>query len=231
MEWSERMNAAIDYIEANLAGEIDFTRAAEKACCSTFHFQRIFFAINGLTPIDYARRRRLTLAATEITSGNTKIIDVAMKYGYESPTAFTRAFQNLHGVTPTAAREPGVTLTAFPRISFHIQLIGGNDMDYTITEKKGFDIALTKREFSTAGGQNFVLIPQFWQEFMKSPDYAAMTALTVGKAGAVTGGSMLGIMWADEPIKDPHNYKFFESKSLFVLDDNWSTNSFEGIPD
>jgi AraC family transcriptional regulator len=116
------MNTAIDYIEANLAGEIDFNEAARKACCSTFHFQRVFFAINDITPAEYTRRRRLTLAATDLASGNHKIIDIAMKYGYDSPNAFTRAFRNLHGVTPTAAREPGVTLTAYPRISFHIQL-------------------------------------------------------------------------------------------------------------
>ena len=104
MEWSERMNAAIDYIEENLAGEIDFNVAAEKAACSTFHFHRIFFALNGLTPAEYARRRRLTLAATELTSGNTRVIDIALKYGYESPDAFTRAFRNMHGVTPLVAR-------------------------------------------------------------------------------------------------------------------------------
>src|SRR4030043_446739 len=85
MEWSERMNAALDYIEDNLAGEIDFTEAARRAACSTFHFQRIFFAINGLTPVEYARRGRLTLAATELSSGNSKVIDIAMKYGYDSP--------------------------------------------------------------------------------------------------------------------------------------------------
>jgi AraC family transcriptional regulator len=90
MEWPERMNAAIDYIEDNLAGEIDFNEAAKRACCSPFHFQRIFFAVNGVTPAEYARRRRLTLAARELSSGNTKVIDIAMKYGYDSPDAFTR---------------------------------------------------------------------------------------------------------------------------------------------
>jgi AraC family transcriptional regulator len=209
MEWSERMNAAIDYIEENLAGEVDFSIAAERACCSTFHFQRMFFAIIGLTPAEYARRRRLTLAARELTTGSPKVIDVALKYGYDSPEAFTRAFRSVHGTSPTAAREPGVTLTAFPRVSFNIILKGGSDMDYTIIEKTGFNIALTKRQFSTAGGQNFVLIPQFWQEFLKSPDYAAMIAFTGGKVGAVTRSSMLGVCWVDKPINDPHDYEFY----------------------
>ncbi len=209
MEWSDRMNAAIGYIEDNLAGEIDYAEVAKKACCSTFHFQRMFFAIIGNTPVEYVRKRRLTLAARDLTSGNLRVIDIALKYGYDSPDSFTRAFRNVHGITPQAARAPGVKLTAFPRISFNIELKGGNDMDYTITEKKEFNIALTKRQFSTSGGQNFVLIPKFWNEFLKSPDYAAMLALTGNKAGAVTGSSMLGICMEDEPIKDPYNYKFY----------------------
>lgn len=209
MEWSERMNAAIDYIEDNLAGEIDFSEASKKACCSTFHFQRMFFAIIGVTPAEYSRQRRLTLAARELTTSSDKVIDIAVKYGYDSPDAFTRAFRNVQGVTPQAARGPEVKLAAFPRISFNIELKGGNDMDYRLIKKKAFNIALTKKRFTTNGGQNFILIPKWWQEFLKSPDYAAMLALTGEKAGAVTGGSMLGICMEGEPIKDPQNYKFY----------------------
>jgi AraC family transcriptional regulator len=209
MEWSERMNTAINYIENNLTGEIDYSEAAKRACCSTFHFQRMFFAIIGITPAEYARRRRLTLAARELTSSNMKVIDLALKYGYDSPDSFARAFRNVHGITPRAARSPGVKLTAFPRISFNIELKGGNDMDYTITEKKGFNIALTKRQFFTSGGQNLIMIPKFWDEFLKTPDYSAMLALTKGKPGAVTGGNMLGICMEAEPIKEPNNYKFY----------------------
>jgi AraC family transcriptional regulator len=209
MEWSERMNAAIMYIEDSLDSDIDFNEAAKKACCSLFHFQRMFFAIIGVTPAEYARRRKLTLAATELAMSGVKVIDLAVKYGYDSPDAFTRAFRNVHGITPQAARGPGVKLTAFPRISFHIKLEGGSDMDYTLIEKKGFEIAITKRRFSTGGGQNFVRIPQWWQEFLKSPDYPAMCALTGNKPGTVTGSSMLGVCMEDEPIKDPSDYEFY----------------------
>ena len=197
MEWSERMNAAIDYIEANLAGDIDFNKAAEKAACSTFHFQRIFFAVNGLTPVEYTRKRKLTLAATELSSGNTRVIDIAMKYGYDSPNAFTRAFRNLHGVTPQAAREPGVMLTAYPRISFHIELKGGNDMDYRLIEKPGLTVAARTRQFTTINGQNFVEIPKWWDEFMASPECQALTSLSGNKPGAVTSSIMLGICYGE----------------------------------
>jgi len=193
MEWSERMNAAIAYIEGNLAGEIDFSEAAKKACCSLFHFQRMFFAIIGVTPAEYARRRRLTLAARELTSTNAKIIDIGLKYGYDSPDSFTRAFRNVHGITPQAARAPGVTLAAFPRVSFNIILTGGIDMDYRIIEKPAFNIIGRSRKFSTANGENFIKIPQFWQEFMKTDEYKTLSDLNDGKPGKVTGGIILGV--------------------------------------
>ncbi len=208
MEWSERMNAAIDYIEDKLDGNLDFNEAAVTACCSLFHFQRMFTVIMGFSPAEYVRRRRLTLAARELTAGNAKVIDLAVKYGYDSPDSFTRAFRNVHGVTPRAARTPGIKLAAFPRISFKIELKGGNDMDYTIIEKKGFNMALTKRKFSTTGGQNFIKIPQFWQDFMKTPDYGVMCSLGGGKPGAVTNSAMLGICIEPDEIKDPQNYEF-----------------------
>jgi AraC family transcriptional regulator len=154
--------------------------------------------IIGMTPAEYVRRRRLTLAARELTSTNVKVIDLALKYGYDSPDSFTRAFRNIHGVTPKAARTSGVKLAAFPRISFRVELKGGNDMDYTIIEKPAFPIAVTKKKFTTAKGQNFIRIPKWWDEFLKSPDCARMASLTGNKAGSITGSSMLGVCFADE---------------------------------
>ena len=207
MEWSERMNAAVDYIERNLAGEIDYSKAAEKACCSVYHFHRIFLAINGLTPVEYSRRRRLTLAATEISSGRYKIIDIAMKYGYDSPTAFTRAFRNLHGITPSAAREPGVKLTAYPRIFFTIELKGGIDMDYQIIEKPAFDVVGKYRKFTTAGGENLKKIPEFWDEFIQDNYLEALMKLTEGGTGPVTGAEDLGIcFFSGDEKKDEFSY-------------------------
>lgn len=203
------MNAAVDYIENNLAGEVDFQEAARRACCSPYHFQRMFVVIMDISPAEYIRRRRLTLAARELTATRQKVIDLALKYGYDSPDAFSRAFRNVHGITPQGARTPGVKLTAFPRISFKIELKGGSDMDYTIIEKPGFKIAITKKTFSTAGGQNFIKIPQWWGEFNASPDCNAMLKLGGGKPGRVTSSIMLGVCMEAEPIKDPANYQFY----------------------
>ena len=112
MDWLNRMNKVMDYIEANLAGEISYDKAAQIACCSTYHFQRMFSFITDIPLSEYIRHRRLTLAAFELQTSDIKVVDVALKYGYESPEAFSRAFKNLHGIVPVSARDIGITLKA-----------------------------------------------------------------------------------------------------------------------
>lgn len=199
MEWSERMNAAIDYIEDNLDGEIDLNLAAKKACCSMFHFQRMFFAIIGITPAEYARQRRLTLAARELSSSDSKVIDIAVKYGYESPDSFTRAFRNVHGINPQAAREPGVNLAAFPRVSFYISLKGRSVMDYKLVGKPAFDVIGKSRKFTTVNKENLKKIPEFWYEFNNSRDYSTICKIMAAeKNPSVTGQTLLGICIPNE---------------------------------
>ena len=198
MDWMDRIHAAIDYMEDNLEGTIDFTEVAVKAACSTFYFQRMFLAVTGITPAEYVRRRKLTLAATELSVDNAKVIDIALKYGYESPDAFTRAFKNMHGITPTAARGPGVKLTAFPRISFRIEVKGGTDMDYRILETPEFSVAMVSRKFSNIDDRNFKDIPTWWGEFRESADCAALAELSGNRPGKLTEGLMLGVCWGEE---------------------------------
>lgn len=118
MDWQNGMNQAIDYIEDNLTGEIDLNIAARYVGCSVWEFQRIFSFLAHIAPGEYIRRRKLTLAAADIQTGNEKIIDIAMKYGYDSPAAFSRAFSQLHGVAPSLARSSGAELKACPKITF-----------------------------------------------------------------------------------------------------------------
>ena len=119
MEWLDRMNDALGYLEANLAGTADMEHAARLACCSVYHFGRMFSYIAGVPLSEYLRRRRMTLAAFDLQNGG-RVLDVALRYGYESPTAFNRAFQSVHGVSPSAAQRDGAPLKAYPRISFKI---------------------------------------------------------------------------------------------------------------
>jgi AraC family transcriptional regulator len=125
MEWLDAMNAALAYIEAHIAEKIDYTRAAQIACCSLSRFQRLFAFVTDTTPAEYVRCRKMALAAEELLKSEIKVIDLALKYGYESPEAFTRAFQAFHGVPPSSARRLGIH-SSYPRISFQISINGGN---------------------------------------------------------------------------------------------------------
>ncbi len=136
----KELNLAMRYIEDNLAGDIDFDRVSQLACCSEYHFRRMFSFLSGMSVSEYIRRRRLSQAAVELQHSDIKVIDLAVKYGYDSPDSFARAFQRLHGLTPSEARMKGAVLKAVPPMTFQLTVQGGNDMDYRIVEKEAFYI-------------------------------------------------------------------------------------------
>lgn len=204
MEWLERMNKALQYMEDNISSEISIEEAARIACCSSYHFQRMFSFITGVTLAEYIRHRRLTMAALELQSGSEKIIDLALKYGYESPDAFTRAFQKLHGVTPSAAREPGVKLKAYPRISFQISVKGDKDMDYRIVDKPAFKVIGKGIRVSVKDGENIRRIPEFWWECYQSGFSTELEKMA--DKDAVTGESKLGVCIEQGPEPDEFTY-------------------------
>lgn len=135
LDWLNRMNSAIDYIESNLTGAIDMGEVARSACCSEYHFTRMFSFITDVPLNEYIRRRKLTLAGFELKNSDIRIIELANKYGYDSPNSFTRAFQKMHGVTPSEARVPGVELKSFAPISLLITIKGGEGLNYRIVEE------------------------------------------------------------------------------------------------
>ncbi|MED0979731.1 AraC family transcriptional regulator [Bacillus paramycoides] len=140
MDSLKNMNAAMQYIEDNLTNEIDFKKIARIAFCSEYHFKRMFSFLAGISLSEYIRCRRLTLAAFELKDSNVKVIDVAIKYGYNSPDSFSRAFQNLHGITPSEARSTSRSLKAYSPMTFQLSIKGGNEMNYRIEEKDPFRI-------------------------------------------------------------------------------------------
>lgn len=164
MEWLERLNQSINYLEENLANTISYERAAQIACCSTFHFQRMFSYIAGVPLSEYIRRRRMTAAAFDLQTTDMKIVDLALKYGYDSPTSFNRAFQSIHGVSPSSARAEGTHLKAYPRISFTISIKGEVEMNYRIEKKESFRIVGVKEQMNTNVEESFKRVPLFWQE-------------------------------------------------------------------
>lgn len=164
MEWVERLNESMTYIEEHLTDDIDYERLGQIACCSAYHYQRMFTYMAGITLAEYIRRRRMSLAAVDLQSGSMKIIDVALKYGYNSPTAFNRAFQAFHGIAPSAVKSEGVSVKSFSPIVFRIAVKGANEMNYRIETKEAFRIVGVSAPLDKELENNFAVVPGMWQE-------------------------------------------------------------------
>lgn len=186
MEWIERLNCAVNYIEENIKEPINLEEVSKIACCSTYHFQRMFAYIADITLSEYIRRRRMSLAAIDLQDGCEKVIDISLKYGYDSPTAFNRAFKSVHGIAPSKAREEGTILKAFPPISFKITIKGDSEMNYRIEQKEAFRIVGVSEPLETEIEKNFEIVPQMWGK-------AAVNG-TIPKLAAMMGEVPLGLL-------------------------------------
>ncbi|MPY30919.1 AraC family transcriptional regulator [Streptomyces adustus] len=140
----ERLNQALDHLEARLDGEVDMAEVARIAAVSEYHFRRLFSALAGMPLPVYVRRRRMTLAGAEVLAGEPTLLDIAVRYGYGSGEAFARAFRSVHGVGPGEARRTGAVLTAQPRMSFRVVVEGSTAMRYRIVEKEAFRVVGSK---------------------------------------------------------------------------------------
>jgi AraC family transcriptional regulator len=152
MDWITGIQRALDYIEAHLTEEIDYDQLAKISFSSTYHFQRVFSILCGYSLGCYIRSRRLSLAGMELAAGKSKVIDVALKYGYDSPDSFTKAFVRFHGITPSQAKEPGAQLKSFSPLSIKIKLEGGTIMNYRLEEKPSMTLTGFKRRFTGSPG-------------------------------------------------------------------------------
>lgn len=164
--WAEGIQEAIRYIEDNLTEELDINDISAKAYVSSFHFQRIFSALCGFTVGEYIRNRRLTLAGEELSHSSERVIDIAVKYGYDSQDSFSRAFTKFHGISPSAAKEKGAQLKSFAPLKIKLTLEGGTMMEYRIEEKAAFTIMGKSRRFNTE--TSYGEIPKFWAEHYKT---------------------------------------------------------------
>jgi len=199
LDWLTRMNEALELMEKRMEERLDIEEIARAAHSSPFHFQRMFFMLTGMTVAEYVRKRRLTLAAQELAASSSKVLDVALKYGYDSPESFAKAFRKIHGVPPSEARNPGVVLKAFPRISFRISLKGDKEMDYRIVDKEAFAV-IGKTVRTTCGdGKNFLEIPKFWEKCAADGTLARLSAIG-------NGGNLLGINLDMRPGQDDLTY-------------------------
>lgn len=145
MDSLKQFNIAMSYIEEHLTEQVDVQQIARLARCSQYHFKRMFSSLSGYSLGEYIRLRRLTLAGLELCGSEKKVIDIAVKYGYESSDAFTRAFHAFHGLTPSEARNKDALLKAIPPMTFQLTIRGGTMMQYRIVEKEAFSIVGVKQ--------------------------------------------------------------------------------------
>lgn len=165
MDMLTSMNKAIDYMEEHLVGDIDLAEVTKVAGCTQTHLNRMFLSITDVTVSEYIRRRRMTLAAGDLLNTEMSILDIALKYGYQSPDSFCRAFKAQHGVTPSQARKYGVNLTAYGKITFILSIKGVTAMNYRLEEKEAIRVVGVKKWFCSEGGQQLNEIPKMWDEF------------------------------------------------------------------
>lgn len=200
MEWIERLNHAIDYIEEHLTEEIEYEQLGRIACCSAYHFQRMFTYMAGVPLSEYIRRRKMSLAAVDLQGGDAKIIDVAAKYGYSSPTAFNRAFQSVHGIAPSAVKTEGVSVKSFPPLVFKITVKGVEEMNYRIETKDAFRIIGVSQPLHRELEKNFAVVPTMWQ--------TAATDGTVQKLAALMDAEPMGLLGVSA-CGEEEDWKYF----------------------
>lgn len=187
------LQKAIDYIEENITEELDYNEIAKRAGFSSFYFQRIFGILCNCSLGEYIRNRRLTLAGAELYSSNVRVIDIALKYGYESPESFTRAFVKFHGITPSDAKKSTQNLKSFSRLSVEIILKGGSVMNYKIVKKDAFKVIEKISVQSMDDSVNKNTIPAFWEECHKKGTVAKLLSITPNKEfifGICYGGEL-----------------------------------------
>ena len=200
MKWVERLNQSIVYIEEHLTGEIDYERLGQIACCSAYHYQRMFTYMAGVTLAEYIRRRKMSLAAVDLRGKKEKIIDIAEKYGYSSPTAFNRAFQSVHSIAPSAVKNDGVSVKSFPPLTFTIAVKGVEELNYRIETKDAFRIIGVSAPLHKEVEQNFTVVPQMWQD-------VAMNG-TIQKLAGMMDAPPMGLLGVSA-CNDDEQWKYF----------------------
>ena len=191
MEWVDGLNQTIAYIEDHLTGEIDYESLAKLACCSAYHYQRMFAYMAGVPLSEYIRRRRMSRAAVDLQAGE-KVVDVGLKYGYHSPTAFNRAFQSVHGIAPSAVREEGAAVKSFPPLRFTIMVKGAEEMEYRIEKREAFRIVGLSAPLDRDLEKNFAVVPQMWGKAASDGTIPRLAALMDGQPAGLLGVNACG---------------------------------------
>lgn len=210
MNWNESISRAIEYIENNLTNDITIEDIASYAYISSFYFQKGFSLVCGYSISEYIRNRRLSLAAYDLLHTDFKIIDIALKYGYDSPDSFTKAFTRFHGSTPTAVRN-GATIKEFMPLQINVILKGGYAMEYRIEEKDSFKIVGLKDSFRYETA--YQEVPKIWKKFFMKSVFSKINAKY-----AVNIDNSMGCDSFDYIIGDDYNAELKVPKGFEVIE-------------
>lgn len=186
MGWNERLQNVIDYVEVHLQRieePINNEEVSKMAGCSFSFFQKVFSYMNGISFSEYIRYRKLTLAGYDLKSTNIKIVDVSFKYGYDSPTSFTKAFQQFHGVTPKEARNVEIELNVFPKM----QIMYDSNYSWKLEKKNGFRLIGKSIKVSCLNNEHYSKIPEFWSDCQKNGVYSKLISLDNGNPKGMFG--------------------------------------------
>ena len=172
MNWTKIIKDALSYIEENITEDLTVSRIAREVNTSAFYFQKGFSMLCGYTVGEYVRMRRLSLAGEDLVSTDIKVIDLAIKYGYDSADSFTKAFTRFHGNTPTDIRQNGASIKAFAPLHIKLTLDGGKAMEYRIEKKPAFRVMGISKIIDY--GNSYDTVPKFWDEVFAKPDNKIM---------------------------------------------------------
>lgn len=204
MNWINGLQNAVDYIEDHLTEELDYGDIAAQANYSSFYFQRVFGILCECTLGEYIRKRRLTLAGSELASSDVKVIDIALKYGYDSPESFGRAFTRFHGITPVQAKADSVNLKSYSRLSVKLIMDGGSTMKYRIEKKEAFEVIVKKKRFVNDMEASNRQLPRFWDSCWK--DQTMQELFRQAPGDGVFGNALAGLCIHEDEQDDEFTY-------------------------
>lgn len=241
MDWVDRMNKAIDYVENHLTSEIDSEDISKIMACPFSVFQRSFVQITGITLSEYIRRRKLTCAANELQNTENKVIDIALNYGYESSDAFSVAFKRLHGITPSMVKKTDVKLTFYCRLYFTLNIKGVDKMDYKLINRKPFKVIGIRRTTQYGGGTWAIVNSDGSAETMKElSGHICDLGLCFGFGEDGSNDYMCGIEWEKEDVSEFESYMYpdaiwliFEATGKIseqILNHVWQRINHEFLP-
>ena len=186
MEWNKKLQIIIDYVENHLQQKeeaIDSEEISKIAECSFGFFQKVFSYMNGMSFAEYVRSRKLTLAGYDLKSTNLKVIDISYKYGYTSPTSFTKAFELFHGVSPREARNQKAVLKVVPKM----QIFERPEYSWKLEQKDGFRLVGKRIRVSCENNLHFQKIPEFWNECQRNGIFAKLISIDVAAPKGIFG--------------------------------------------